>query len=146
MKRSVFFVLALMIFATSCSYGWRSVVPERLYTSADMQAQGMERFAHREATKHGFRLCYITLSAPKPLDMVDALIVANRAEGVTNLDVESSEFNAYLFQIPRVVVRADLVRTKQRTLPPHEAETKHLAPASTPAPAEPPPATPPAKE
>ena len=112
MKKAVLLALAVVIFATGCMYVTREALPENLYTAPAIKAEGMEKFAHREVSRHGFRFLFIPISVPDPINIVDAMIVENRASGVTNLDVEFSELNLILFQIPRITVRADLVRKK----------------------------------
>jgi len=112
MRKEIILCLFLALVLTSCLYIGRESVPEKLYSASSMNAAGMEKFAHREMTRCGFRLLFIPVKVPQPLDMVDALIYQNHAEGVTNLDVEFSELNFLLFQVPRVRVSADLVRKK----------------------------------
>ena len=112
MKTIILLCLCITFLASSCFCISRESIPEKVYTASEMQAAGLAKFEHREMTRCGFRLLFIPVSIPQPLDVVDALIYQNHAEGVTNLDVELSELNFLLFQVPKVRVSADLVRKK----------------------------------
>jgi hypothetical protein len=113
MRRIVLSVLLISVLCSTCVYVSREAIPERIYNAATLHQTGMEKFTHREMSNYGFRLLFIPISIPSPLKMTDAMIVESGAVGVTNLDVEYSEFNVFFFQIPKVTVRADMVREKE---------------------------------
>ncbi|MCZ7586046.1 MAG: hypothetical protein M5R36_23465 [Deltaproteobacteria bacterium] len=114
MKRMVAALFVVAVFAGGCSYVTRDVKPEKLYTESSMRSEGLEKFTFRASTRYGFRLVFIPISVPDAMDMVDEMIVETRAAGLTNLDIEYSEANFLLFQIPKLTIRADMVRSKAK--------------------------------
>jgi len=112
MKRFVFLAMILLLAAVSCSYIQKEAVPEGLYTAPSMTTQNLHKSQHVVLTDYGFRLFTIPISIPDPNAMVADAVRANGGRGVTNLDVEFSEFNILLFQIPKMRIECDIVKAE----------------------------------
>ncbi|MDP8223343.1 MAG: hypothetical protein P9L99_08290 [Candidatus Lernaella stagnicola] len=110
MKRIAMILLLAIFLVTGCAYYQKQAMPEKLYTAADMKAEGLQRDEFFTQTRYGFRLLTIPINVPEPNRMIAALIDERQARGVTNLEVEFSEFNVLLFSIPKIRVTGHLVK------------------------------------
>ncbi|MBZ0272586.1 hypothetical protein K8I61_11160 [bacterium] len=126
-------VLALALFASGCHYVSHQLEPESFYSASDLKESNLEKFAHRDVTRSGFRLIYIPISMPSPRDTLDEVITLNHATGVTNLDLQVTELDLFLFQIPKVRICTDLVRPRRAgdaaSHPEDALDHTHAAPA-----------------
>jgi len=110
MKRFLLLAITLMLLITACSYYQKEVIPSATYTAPSMKEQNLTTGEHVVKTRYGFRLITIPISLPSPNTMVAEAIKEHGGKGITNLDVEFSEFNILLFQIPKMTVSGDIVK------------------------------------
>ncbi|HPM77113.1 MAG TPA: hypothetical protein PK961_08485 [bacterium] len=110
MKRVLLVLVAMMLFFSACSYIQKEAIPEGLYTAPQMKADQLQRGDHVILTRYGFRLFTIPISLPQPNTMINTAIQDNQGKGITNLDVEFSEFNILIFQIPKIRIEGDIVK------------------------------------
>lgn len=112
MKRLLVIVAIMMMLAlvSGCAYYQKQVMPQKQYNATEMQKSGMNRGDYFVKKEYGFRLLTIPISVPEPNRMIDAVIAEHKAQGVTNVEVEFSEFNALLFGIPKMRVTGHVVK------------------------------------
>jgi len=110
MKKLLLPALVLLLVLSACSYMQKEVVPEGLYTAPQMTAADLQKASHVEVSRYGFRLLTIPISMPDPNAMIADAIRTQEGQGITNLEVEFSEFNIILFQIPKIRIIGDIVK------------------------------------
>jgi hypothetical protein len=110
-------VLGLLVLASGCAYYQKQAIPHKLYTAPDMETRGLMRGEHVIKTRYGFRLFTIPITMPEPNVMVEQAITEFRGVGITDLEIEFSEFNIWLFAIPKVRITGDIVREPPKSSP-----------------------------
>jgi uncharacterized protein YceK len=105
-------LIALLAVAllSGCAYYQKQVAPQNFYTAPQMEAKGLKISNHVVKSRYGFRLLTIPISVPEPNEMIESAIRETGGKGITNLDVEFSEFNIFLFGIPKMRVTGDVVK------------------------------------
>jgi len=103
-------IVAILALASGCAYYQKQAAPQKLYNAAEMEKSGMARGDYFVKKEYGFRLLTIPISVPEPNRMIDGVIAEHQAKGVTNVEVEFSEFNALLFGIPKMRVTGHVVK------------------------------------
>jgi len=116
--------LALLGLLTGCVYYQKQGLPQNVFDADDLESAALTVKQQVQQTKYGFRLFTIPIIVPDSVVMTDDLIARHNAKGLTNVEVEFSEFNAVtmgamtnpagfvlgmLFQIPKVKVTGALV-------------------------------------
>jgi hypothetical protein len=117
MKFAILLAAAVLLALPGCAYYKVQCEPGAVYTAADLSDHGYQVGGRVEATEYGFRLFTIPISMPQPNDMAATLVRQKQAVGLTDLDVEFSEFNGFdltpwgwgkllgfLFQVPKMTV------------------------------------------
>jgi len=123
--RAIIPILLLMAILACCSYIQKEAIPMHLYTAGDIQKEKLTVGETVTETRYGFRLFTIPISVPEPVEMAEDLVRKNQARGLTDLDVEFSEFLgpsatagpemwaqviSLIFQIPKIEVTGRVVR------------------------------------
>jgi hypothetical protein len=142
--RGVVAVFALLLAAPACSYYGLQTMPADVYTASDLAGGAYRVGEPIRVSRYGFRLFTIPISVPDPLPMMAARIRQNHAVGLTDVDVDFSEFGGggqlplgwggileFLFQVPKVTVTARLVY-KNDAAPPAAAPAECAPPAKAP--------------
>lgn len=117
-------LLTLLWLVGGCAYYQKQSLPQNVYSAADIASQQLTVKQQAHETKYGFRLFTIPIIMPDTIKVTDDLIERNNAMGLTDVEVEFSEFNALtvgtlgnpatflvsmIFQIPKVKVTGTLV-------------------------------------
>jgi hypothetical protein len=110
MKRWLALGLLAAVLAAGCAYYQKQAMPKDLYTAPQMEAKGLTRGEHIVKTRYGFRLFTIPISVPEPNEMIANAIQEYKGVGITDVEVEFSEFNVFLFGIPKLRVSGDIVK------------------------------------
>jgi len=110
MKPLLVTLALILLLAAGCAYYQKEVIPKDLYTASQIEDNGLTVGDHIVKSKYGFRLFTIPISMPEPSEMISSSIREYHGKGVTNLEVEFSEFNCLLFGIPKLKVTADIVK------------------------------------
>lgn len=110
MKRLILVAMLVAVLSAGCAYYQKEALPHGLYTAPQMEGKNLAKGEYFVKTRYGFRLITIPISMPAPNEIIDSTISEHNAKGVTNVEVEFSEFNILLFQIPKIRVTGHLVK------------------------------------
>ncbi|NLH49622.1 MAG: hypothetical protein GX444_13625 [Myxococcales bacterium] len=110
MKRLFVIAMLLAVLTAGCAYYQKEALPHGLYNASQMEAKNLAKGDYFVKTRYGFRLITIPISMPEPNEMIDTTISEHQAKGVTNVEVEFSEFNILLFQIPKMRITGYVVK------------------------------------
>jgi hypothetical protein len=101
--------LVALLIGPGCAYYNKQAMPEKLYTAPDMDAAGLTKDEYFVQTRYGFRLLSIPISVPEANKMISGIIAEHKAKGVTDIEIDFSEFNAFIFSVPKVRVKGYVV-------------------------------------
>jgi hypothetical protein len=110
MKRLFLIAILVAVLSAGCAYYQKEALPHGLYTASQMEGKNLTKGDYFVKTRYGFRLITIPISMPAPNEIIDSAIADHKAKGVTNVEVEFSEFNILLFQIPKIRVTGYVVK------------------------------------